>query len=169
MEPTKPVGRESEPHPAISIIPSLDCERYLLPPLPGYQGGVLQIEHLPEVVDFFGQEFPPAFQRRDWEEERAAGNQGANKLGHTLGQTQLPKAGGFPLSRPAPNEGGMRFAFPPYALRTLSSAALPGYKGRVPQIDASLKKADPRPDNLTSLARIRDRSDEKGALAVRAP
>ena len=29
----KPVGRESEAHPAISIIPSLDFEHYRLPPI----------------------------------------------------------------------------------------------------------------------------------------
>jgi hypothetical protein len=29
----KPVGRESEAHPAISIIPSLDFERYHPPPI----------------------------------------------------------------------------------------------------------------------------------------
>jgi hypothetical protein len=31
------VGRESEAHPAFSIIPSLDLERYHLPPIPGYK------------------------------------------------------------------------------------------------------------------------------------
>jgi hypothetical protein len=31
----QPVGRESEAHPAISIIPSLDFERYHLPPNQG--------------------------------------------------------------------------------------------------------------------------------------
>ncbi|MGO9622737.1 MAG: hypothetical protein ACLPT6_15190, partial [Desulfobaccales bacterium] len=30
-------GRESEAHPAISIIASLDCERYHLPPIQGYK------------------------------------------------------------------------------------------------------------------------------------
>ncbi len=31
------VGRESEAHPAISIIASLDCERYHLTPIQGYK------------------------------------------------------------------------------------------------------------------------------------
>jgi hypothetical protein len=40
----KPVGRESEAHPAISIIPSLDFERYHLPPNQGYKCSVPQID-----------------------------------------------------------------------------------------------------------------------------
>ncbi|MFZ0051160.1 MAG: hypothetical protein WAK96_05255, partial [Desulfobaccales bacterium] len=35
--PSWHVGRESEAHPADSIIPSLDCERYHLPPIQGYK------------------------------------------------------------------------------------------------------------------------------------
>ena len=38
------VGRESEAHPAISIIPSLDFERYHLPPIQGYKCRVPQID-----------------------------------------------------------------------------------------------------------------------------
>ena len=37
MNKTEPVGRESAAHPAFGIIPSLDCERYLLPPSRGYK------------------------------------------------------------------------------------------------------------------------------------
>ncbi len=62
----------------------------------------------------FGQEVPGALQQRDREEEGTAKNKGANILRHKLGITQLTKAGGVPLSRPATTEGGMRFAFPPY-------------------------------------------------------
>ena len=40
----KPVGRESEAHPAISIIPSLDFERYHLPPIQGYKCRVPRID-----------------------------------------------------------------------------------------------------------------------------
>jgi hypothetical protein len=39
----QPVGRESEAHPAISIIPSLDFERYHLPPIQGYKCRVPRI------------------------------------------------------------------------------------------------------------------------------
>ena len=39
----QPVGRESEAHPAFSIIPSLDCERYHLPPMQGYKCRVLRV------------------------------------------------------------------------------------------------------------------------------
>jgi len=62
-----------------------------------------RLEHPPKVINVFGQEFPAAFQQRDREEERAAGNKGADILGHKSGLTQLPIS-----------EGGMRFAFPPY-------------------------------------------------------
>jgi hypothetical protein len=62
------------------------------------------LEHLPKVVNVFGQEFPAAFQQRDCEEERAAGNKGANILRHTLGRTQLLKAGCASLSRPTATE-----------------------------------------------------------------
>ena len=40
----QPVGRESEAHPAISIIPSLDFERYHLPPIQDYKCRVPQID-----------------------------------------------------------------------------------------------------------------------------
>jgi hypothetical protein len=42
----QPVGRESGAHPAISIsiIPSLNCERYQLPPSQGYKGRVPRID-----------------------------------------------------------------------------------------------------------------------------
>jgi hypothetical protein len=72
------------------------------------------LEHLPKLVNIFGQEFPAAFQQRDSEEERAARNKGANILRHTLGLTQLLKAGCVSLSSPTTAQGGMRFAFPAY-------------------------------------------------------
>jgi hypothetical protein len=72
------------------------------------------LEHLPKVVNVFGQEFPAALQQRDCEEERAARNKGANILRHTLGLTQLLKAGCVSLSRPTTTEGAMHLAFPPY-------------------------------------------------------
>ena len=71
-------------------------------------------EHLPKGVNVFGQEFPAAFQQIDREEERAAGNKGANILRHKSSLTQLQEAGCVSLSRPTTTEGGMRFAFPPY-------------------------------------------------------
>ncbi len=40
----RPVGRENEAHPAISIIPSLDYERYHQPPIQGYKCRVPQID-----------------------------------------------------------------------------------------------------------------------------
>ena len=55
------------------------------------------------------------FRQRDREEERAARNKGANILRHTLGLTQLLKAGCVSLSRPTATEGAMHLAFPPYA------------------------------------------------------
>ena len=58
------------------------------------------LEHLPKVVNVFGQEIPAAFQQRDCEEERATRNKDANILRHTLGLTQFPKAGCVSLSRP---------------------------------------------------------------------
>jgi hypothetical protein len=95
----------------MSIIPSLDCEHYHLPPsqddkcrvprsggswttakprpsrLDGkWSAAAGCLEHLPKVVKVFGQEFPAAFQQRDREAERAAGNQSANILGHKSGQ-----------------------------------------------------------------------------------
>jgi hypothetical protein len=36
------------------------------------------LEHLPKVTNGFGQEFPAAFQQRDYEEERATGNKDAD-------------------------------------------------------------------------------------------
>ena len=47
----------------------------------------LILEHLPKVVNVFGQEFPAAFQQGDREEERAARNKGANILRHKSGLT----------------------------------------------------------------------------------
>ena len=62
-----------------------------------------RLEHLPKVVDVFGQKFSAAFQQRDREEEGAAGDKGADVLGHDLGLTQLLKAGCASLSRPTVN------------------------------------------------------------------
>jgi hypothetical protein len=58
------------------------------------------LEHLPKIVNVFGQELPAAFQQRGCEEERAVKNKGANILRHTSGLTELLKAGCVSLSRP---------------------------------------------------------------------
>ncbi len=41
-----------------------------------------RLQHLPQSVDVFGQEFPAAVQQIDCEEEGAARNKGANVLRH---------------------------------------------------------------------------------------
>jgi hypothetical protein len=72
-------------------------------------------ERRPEMVKGFGQEGPAAFQQSDREEEGAARDKGADISRHKSGLTQLPKAGGLSFYRPKVTEGGMPFAFPPYA------------------------------------------------------
>ena len=59
-----------------------------------------RLEHLPKVVNVFGQEFPAAFQERDREKERTARNKGANVVAAKIAVALA--------------EGGMRFTFPPY-------------------------------------------------------
>jgi hypothetical protein len=61
-----------------------------------------RLEHLPKVVNVFGQEFPAAFQQRDREEEGAARNKGANILRHKSGLTQLPHGTGWHAGRRSP-------------------------------------------------------------------
>jgi hypothetical protein len=73
-----------------------------------------RLEHLPKVVNVFGQESQAAFQQRNREKKRAARNKGANILRHKLGLTQLLKAGCVSVSLTKATKGGMRFAFPPY-------------------------------------------------------
>ena len=60
-----------------------------------------RLEHLPKFVNVFGQESSAAFQQRNREKKRAAGNKGAYVLRHDFSYNPIAK-------------GGMRFAFPPY-------------------------------------------------------
>ena len=59
-----------------------------------------RLEHLPRVVNVFGQESPAAFQQRNREKERAARSKGTNILRKKFGLTHLLKAGCVSLSRP---------------------------------------------------------------------
>jgi hypothetical protein len=68
-----------------------------------------RLEHLPKVVNIFGQEFPAAFQQRDREKEHAAWNQGVYVLRHDFSLTQLLKAGCASLSRPTATGGSEQF------------------------------------------------------------
>jgi hypothetical protein len=83
------VGRESEAHPAFSIIPSLDFERY-----------DMRSFKIINACSYFGQKFPSAFQQREREKERTARNKSGNILRQKLSLTQLSKAGCVSLSRP---------------------------------------------------------------------
>ena len=91
-----------------------------------------RLEHLPKIVNVFGQEFPATFQQRNREKERAARNKGANILRHKLGLTQLLKAGCASLSRPRLLEGGMRFAFPPYSKKIKAVSLQNNYTTKIP-------------------------------------
>jgi len=59
-----------------------------------------RLENLPKFVNVFGQEASAAFQQRNREKERAAGNKGAYVLRHDSGLIPLLKAGCASLSRP---------------------------------------------------------------------
>jgi hypothetical protein len=59
-----------------------------------------RLEHLPKFVNVFGQESSAAFQQRNREKKRAAGNKGAYVLRHDSSLIPLLKAGCVSLSRP---------------------------------------------------------------------
>ena len=72
VEVIEPVGRESEAHPAVSAVLSLDFESY----------NMLSFKII-NACSYFGQEFPAAFQQHDREKERAARSKGVNILRHS--------------------------------------------------------------------------------------
>ena len=92
---------------ARSIIPSLDLERYQLPPVQ-----VVNTAHyVPKAVNAFGQESPVLFQPRTREKERAAGSKGANVVQQKVGLLRLLEAGCASLSRPTTTESSFSLFF----------------------------------------------------------
>ena len=109
----QPVGWESEAHPALTIIPSLNLKRYHLPPIQGYKyrfernGGSLNKANS-----------QPSSRDRALPDCRGGNQRDAHS--HPCRGWRVPqRVSAKCLALPSANaglkaEGGMRFAFPPY-------------------------------------------------------